>query len=269
MTGWAIIGAVICAILGGVVQAAEPDWPEAISIATGSEGGTYDVYGEGLAKILSRDLGIRVSVIPTNGPTENIAMLADGRAQVGFVTLGVAYHAWEGTGDWEGRPQRGILAAFPMYDTPFHFVTLKESPVAGIGDLAGKRVGVGPEGGSSETYSPGILSRLGAEATAVTGTWEELTAQLKEGSLDALAVAAGVPFPAISELEAENRIRYLPRDLDWGTGPGQPCNSGAGMGPGRRAAGRRMLPRGAEADCGPRRGAHSRDGRKPPIISRL
>ena len=42
------------------------------------------------------------------------------------------------------------------------------------------------------------------------GTWEELTAQLQQGSLDGLAVAAGVPFPAISELEAKNAVRYIP-----------------------------------------------------------
>ena len=63
-------------------RAAEPDWPDAITIATASPGGTYYVYGEGLAKILTRALGIRVSMRPTEGPAENIKLIEAGEAQV-------------------------------------------------------------------------------------------------------------------------------------------------------------------------------------------
>jgi TRAP transporter TAXI family solute receptor len=211
------IGGLLCGMLmlAGATPAAEPDWPEAISIATGSSGGTYDLYGEGLAKLLSRDLGIRVTVIPSDGPSENIELLESGAAQVAFVTLGVARQAWEGTGEWSGvTPRRAMRAIFPMYDTPFHFVVLKEAGAASLADLGGKRIGIGPEGGSSETYTPALLEKLGIAAEFATGTWEELTAQLRDGALDGLAVAAGVPLPAISQLEAENRVRYLPLSPD-------------------------------------------------------
>lgn len=198
-------------LLGALpAQAAEPDWPNAMSIATGSPGGTYDVYGEGLARLLTRTLGIRVVALETAGPSENIQLIENGAAQIGFVTLGVARQAWEGRGDWEGRPQRNLQALFPMYDTPFHFVVLRDSPASAITDIAGKRVGIGPEGGSSETYTPGILTTLGVEASYVTGAWEALTDQLRAGQIDGLAVAAGVPFPAIAGLESEKRVRYLP-----------------------------------------------------------
>jgi len=41
--------------------AAEPGWPQSIAIATASPGGTYDVYGQALADILGKELGIEVT----------------------------------------------------------------------------------------------------------------------------------------------------------------------------------------------------------------
>jgi TRAP transporter TAXI family solute receptor len=196
-------------------RAAEPDWPIAITIATGSAGGTYRAYGEGLARLLTRTVGIRFAAVETAGPSENIQLIEDGTAQVGFVTMGVAQQAWNSAGDWQGEtPRREARAVFPMYDTPFHFVVPTGSQIQGIGDLDGKWVGVGPEGGSSETYSPALLRTLGVEASPASGTWDNLTGQLRQGRIDALAVAAGVPFPAVSELEAAKAIRYVPLSPD-------------------------------------------------------
>lgn len=214
----AIAKSLTAALLGllaaGPLQAqsqAHPGWPDVITIATGSPGGTYFAYGEALARVLSRDLGIRVGTLPTDGPSENIALLDEGKADLGFVTLGVAAQAWDGTAPWtDGREIRDFRAVLPMYDTPFHFIVPKASPAQGLADLAGKRIGVGPEGGTGATYGPKLLETLGVEATYTTGDWDDLEAQMEAGSLDGLAVAAGAPFPAVSALEAKGGARYLP-----------------------------------------------------------
>src|SRR5262249_44691697 len=36
----------------------EPNWPDSLTIGTASPGGTYHVYGAGLAQILTRELGL-------------------------------------------------------------------------------------------------------------------------------------------------------------------------------------------------------------------
>jgi len=211
------IGVLLLATLmwSAPARAAEPDWPEAITVATGSPGGTYHAYGDGLVKILSRALGIRVAMLPTDGPSENIELIESGEAQIGFVTMGVAQQAWNGTGAWTGGVQlRSMRAMFPMYDTPFHFIVLQDSEVRAISDLAGKRLGVGPQGGTSATYTPPLLATLNLDAPLSFGTWEGLTARLQQGALDALAVAAGVPFPAVADLEAKNAVRYVPLTPD-------------------------------------------------------
>jgi hypothetical protein len=189
----------------------EPHWPASLTIGTASPGGTYYAYGEGLAQILTRELGILVTMRPTEGPNHNILLLESGDIQLGFVTQGVALQAWNGTGAWTGgRQLRTMRAMFPMYDTPFQFMVLQESGIQSIADLAGKRVGVGPQGGTAGTYVPEFLKTLKIEAPLAHGDWADLAAQVVDRRIDALAVAAGVPFPSFAEIERRAKVRYLP-----------------------------------------------------------
>jgi uncharacterized protein len=192
------------------VLPADPNWPTTLTVVTASPGGTYHVYGKVLAKILTRALGLPVAERTTEGPSQNIQMIEDGDAQLGFVTIGVAMQAWNGTAEWtNGKQYRSMRALFPMYDTPFHFVALKDLGIGSIAGMAGKRVGVGPQGGTAGTYIPMFLKTLKIDATLSYGTWEELAAELSDGKLDVLAVAAGAPFPAIAGLEAKKKITFV------------------------------------------------------------
>jgi uncharacterized protein len=191
-------------------SAAQPNWPPLLIIATASPGGTYHVYGRGLAKLLTDALDLPVVEQTTEGPRENIQLIEAGDAQLGFVTMGVASEAWNGSGDWtNGRQHREMRALFPMYDTPFHFVAPKDTNIRSLADMAGKRIGVGPETGTAGTYVPRFLSVLNIDATLSHGSWDDLAAHLAEGTIDVLAVAGGVPFPAVGELEAKKGIRYV------------------------------------------------------------
>jgi uncharacterized protein len=194
----------------GSALAAEAHWPPSLTIATASPGGTYYIYGEGLARMLTRELGLPVTMRATEGPSENIALLESGDAQIAFVTLGVALQAWNGTGAWTGKQSRMMRAMFPMYDTPVQFVTTEDSGIQSIAQLSGKRIGVGPRGGTAAAYMPEFFKILKIEAIPAFGDWADLTNQLQARNIDALAVAAGIPFPSIADLEAKGKVRYLP-----------------------------------------------------------
>ena len=126
------------------VQAAENNWPKSLTLATASPGGTYIVYGEALAKILTDKLAITVNSLPTQGPVHNIKLVETGGAQLGFTTMGVALQGWNGSGEWtEGKRFRNMRALFPMYDTPFQVVVLPRSGITAVEQLDNKRVGVG------------------------------------------------------------------------------------------------------------------------------
>lgn len=202
--------ATLATLLGAPLRAAEPHWPQTLVIGTASPGGTYEAYGEGLARLLTRELGVAVSTRATEGPTQNMQLLETGEIQLAFVTQGVALQGWNGTGWTAGKPLRALRVMFPMYDTPFQFMVLADAPAQSLPELAGKRIGIGPQGGTGGTYTPEILKVLKVEGTLVTGDWSDLATQLLERRIDALAVAAGVPFPSFGEIERKAKVRYLP-----------------------------------------------------------
>jgi TRAP transporter TAXI family solute receptor len=192
-------------------SAVEPHWPPSLTIGTASPGGTYYAYGEGLARILTRALNLPVTARATEGPGQNILLLEAGEIQIGFVTLGVALQGWNGSAPWTGGKQlRMMRALFPMYDTPFQFMVLEESGIRSVGELNGKRVGIGPLGGTSGAYMPEFFKVLKVDASLAHGDWADVTNQVQAGSLDALAVAAGVPFPSFIDLERKGKVRYIP-----------------------------------------------------------
>ena len=208
---WAGLCLVVAGLWAGPARAAEPNWPDQLTLVTASPGGTYHTYGAGLARLLSRELGIPVGMRATGGPAENLQLIESGEAQLAFVTMGVALQGWNGTGAWaQGRQYRTARAMFPMYDTPFQLVVLKDSAVQAAADMAGKRVGIGPEGGTAATYVPAMLAALGIQAQPALGSWEDLAGQLEGRQIDVLAAAAGVPFPAVAGLDAKKLVRYVP-----------------------------------------------------------
>src|SRR5207244_157793 len=162
-------------------RAGEPHWPDHLTIGTASPGGTYYVYGEGLAKILTRALDLPVVRQPTEGPVQNIELLEAGEAKLGFVTIGIALQAWNASGIWAGKkPARSMRAIFPMYDTPFQFLVLQESEIRIAADMTGKRVGVGPRGGTSAFYFPAFFDTLKLTVNVVFGEWAELARQVHQ-----------------------------------------------------------------------------------------
>ena len=83
--------AIIAAVaLAGPARSGEPNWPDHLTIGTASPGGTYYVYGEGLAKILTRGHERRASyevagVVNISFPVLNVQGQAIAGLTVPFV----------------------------------------------------------------------------------------------------------------------------------------------------------------------------------------
>ena len=188
----------------------KPGWPRALTLGTASVGGTFFVYGQVWANVVGEKIGVNISTQQTQGPNQNIILVEGGNIELGMTTMGVALQAWNGAGDWtRGQKFREIRALFPMYDTAFHFVALANSGIKSVADLDGKRVGVGPRAGTPGTYFPLMFQALGIKATITNGQAADMASQLADGLIDCFAFAAGLPFPAYSELEATNRVTFF------------------------------------------------------------
>jgi TRAP transporter TAXI family solute receptor len=191
-------------------QAANANWPTTLTLGTASPGGVYYVYGEAVAQLLTQKLGISVNALPTQGPVHNVKLIEAGGAQLGMMTMGVGLQGWKGGGDWTGGKSHQVMRAlFPMYDTTFQFVTLRRSSITTIAQFDKKNVGVGPRAGTGGTYVPAMLKALGVSAQIGNGSFADVAKDLLGGRYDALVMAAGVPFPALKEVEQKEPLTFV------------------------------------------------------------
>jgi uncharacterized protein len=194
---------------------AQPGWPQSIAIATASPGGTYYVYGQALADILGKELGMDVTAQATQGSTRNVILVETGHAALGLITMGIGWEAWNGTGEWtKGQRFRAMRAILPMYDSPFQIAVAKPSNVKSFEQLAGKRIGAGPPGGTSGTYFPRIFEMFKIPVVLSYGSIEETMSQIAAGKLDGVVLATGVPVPALYKLDQEQGMDYVPFSAD-------------------------------------------------------
>jgi TRAP transporter TAXI family solute receptor len=187
------------------------DWPTSFTVGTASQGGTFFVYGSGWANLVADELGLSGGAEVTGGPMQNMALVHTGEAQFGMTTMGPAAESLAGTNPIApGLQMTNACAMFPMYQTPFSITTLSSSGITAISEIpAGARIGFGPAGSTSDTYFPRILEDLGVEFDRRNGGWSDLGSQLQDGLLDVIAFAAGVPIPAVSQLEVQTDVNFI------------------------------------------------------------
>ncbi|WP_025026844.1 TAXI family TRAP transporter solute-binding subunit [Caldalkalibacillus mannanilyticus] len=189
--------------------------PTTVKIGTASQGGTYFIYGAGLAELLQQKLGVSANVEVTGGPVHNMQLTQVRDQDIGLVTLGPAYEGFTGTGDWtDGEKMEDIRIIFPMYTTPFHWWALENAGVTKLEDIKGQRVGVGPAGGTSGTYLPLIHAALDLNTTNVQAGASDMASQQMDGQLDIIGFSAGIPISAVSEIEAQRKIKIFGIDGD-------------------------------------------------------
>lgn len=192
--------------------------PASLTIVTASPGGVYAIYGEGLASVITKATGVKTSTRQTQGPSQNLVLVQSGQAGLGMTTSGPAFEALNGVLDLKrGDKHKKVRALFAMYPTPFQMVALKESGISKMEDFAGKRIGAGPRAGTGGTYWPRWLNTLGINANIQFGGIGDQASQLADGRLDAIVTAAGVPQPAITEIEttkSANIFGMSPKTLE-------------------------------------------------------
>ncbi|MBR0651103.1 TAXI family TRAP transporter solute-binding subunit [Roseomonas terrae] len=211
-----LAGAAFGLTAGGLLRAAHAQprnasWPRALNMGTAAPGGTYALYGPAWGQLVQEATGVNISYRTTQGPNQNIILVQRREVEIGMTTMGVALQAWNGQGAWtQGNKFNDIRALFPMYDTPFHGISLKRSGITQMSQLAGKNIGVGPRGGTPGTYFPLIMDALGYRPAAVRyGSGSDMSGQLQDGLLDAFLFASGVPIPAFSEAETQSEVNFL------------------------------------------------------------
>jgi hypothetical protein len=180
-----------------------------LTIAAGDDSGVYRAISERLAGIWGNDLGIaRPTLQRTNGSLDDIRMLRDGTADIGFSSADVI-------GDVNAGPHR-LRALARVYDDYIQIVVRHGGPIRKLSDLAGRRVSLGAVGSQVAVVANRILNAAGVhtEIQSALGIGDSIKA-LGAGQIDAFFWSGGLPTPTIKALDGSVPIDLL----DLGTDP--------------------------------------------------
>ncbi|XVQ15233.1 TAXI family TRAP transporter solute-binding subunit [Spirillospora sp. CA-255316] len=181
-----------------------------LRLATGGRGGPYEALGARLAAELRRH-GFTVRVLPTAASVANLAMLAEGRADLGFALADSAEDAV--------RVRRLPVAALArLYMNYVHLIVRAESRITAPADLAGRTVSINAGGSGTAVTAERILAAAGATAARGRrarvlrlGLYESIEA-LRSGRIEAFFWSGGVPTPALEEFRRATPIRLIALD---------------------------------------------------------
>ncbi|MDO3705923.1 TAXI family TRAP transporter solute-binding subunit [Micromonospora sp. C28SCA-DRY-2] len=207
----ALLALLLVAALTGLTGCRDaPATPVPIRIATGSPTAVYHAFGQSLAAILNRELpGVRASVVVTAASAENVRLVGNGEAELGFTQADVLPAA--------PAAHPSVLAVARVYDDLLHLVTTAGGPVRTLADLRGRRVSVGAAGSGTEITASRLLevARLGDDAVHRERLGlDDSVAALRAGRIDAFFFSGGLPVRGVEELSGATAIRIV--DLgDW------------------------------------------------------
>ncbi len=179
--------------------------PIPIRIATGSPTAVYHAFGQSLATLLNRELPeVRASVVITAASAENMRLVGEGRAELGFTQADVLP---------TGRQEHpGVLAVARVYDDLLHLVTTAGGPVRSVTDLRGRRVSVGAPGSGTEVTATRLLevAHLGGDRVRRERLGlDESVAALRAGRIDAFFFSGGLPVHGVEELASATATRIV------------------------------------------------------------
>lgn len=186
-----------------------------IRFGTGGTGGVYYAYGSALAPILQEVTGQAVTVKETTGSEANLLLLEGGMADLAIVQSDTLQYAAIGEGSFEGRILSGYSAVGGLYTEACQIVVTKQSGIASIRDLAGKRVSIGAEDSGVTRNAEQILQANGLTTDKLKVSrlaFAESAAAMERGDLDAFFCTAGAPTTAVSELAEKVDVRLISPD---------------------------------------------------------
>ncbi len=190
-------------------------------IVTGGTGGVFYPYGGGLAKILSeRMTNTQATAQVTGGSVDNIKLISEGEADIGFSTIDSAYDGFTGMGAYAHDGPQNVRLIARLYDSFLHVVTVEGSGIDSVASMKGKRISVGSAGSSTESIADRMLAAAGLDPMADIvrdnlGVSESAGA-LSDGKIDAFFWIGGLPTAAVKDLSAagQARLRFIGTALE-------------------------------------------------------
>ncbi|MHA4869974.1 TAXI family TRAP transporter solute-binding subunit [Duganella sp. PWIR1] len=188
----AIVG--VCLLAYWVV---DPAPPRTVRLGSGQENSAYEEFGKKYAAALAKH-GVKVTMVPSAGSSENLRNLKEGKVDIAFVQSGSTN---EEAAEREGLSSLGSLFVEPLW------LFLREEkgkpPITTLTQLRGKKINYGPKGAGSPRLFRQVLELNGVEKGEVERfslANTPATVELLEGRIDGLVFTSAPEAPLIQML---------------------------------------------------------------------
>ena len=152
--------------------------------------------------------------LPSEGGPSNMISVNDGRASFGTSTAESVKEAYDGAGEFNGRPQKRIRHVASFGFSLMFIYAHPDSNIQSIADLKGRKIVYGGGTGSA-LLGKQILDVYGisADVTAARGDTDKARQALEKKEIDAVFSIARLPVPAYSEMVKRQALKIIPLDL--------------------------------------------------------
>jgi TRAP transporter TAXI family solute receptor len=189
------------ALIAGVCLLAywlvDPAPPRTVRLATGQENSAYEEFGKKYAAALAKH-GVKVTLMPSAGSSENLKLLKAGQVDIAFVQSGSTN---EEAAEREGLTSLGSLFVEPLW--LFLRETKGKKPITQLSQLRGMKINYGPKGAGSPRLLRQVLELNGVEKGEVERfslANTPATVELLEGRIDGLVFTSAPEAPLIQML---------------------------------------------------------------------
>jgi TRAP-type uncharacterized transport system substrate-binding protein len=192
---------VICGVI--LFHFVLPAPPETLVMTTGTEGGTYSIFGRRYQEAMACEK-VRLQLLPSSGSVENFNRLKDEsfRVDVGFIQGGTI----------SAKEAPDLVSLGGICYSPLWVFYRGQDTFDDLSVLKGKRIAVGPEGSGARKFSIELL-RASNAAEPPTQFFDLSSAPavkaILEGRVDVIMISSTVDNTLVQELLHAEGIKLM------------------------------------------------------------
>lgn len=180
-----------------------------LKLSAGQSGGIYNPIATSVAELIGQaDPDIKIEVLESDGSAENATRLSTKQTHLALLQ-----------NDTPGDDS--IRSLVPLQIGALHFLARKEAKIKSLGQLEGKKVGVGLETSGTHRLVTELLSHFEVDLNKIDLlplTIQEASKQLRDGDIDAMLMVIGLKTEIIDQTIASGEVEFVP--LGRHAGPG-------------------------------------------------
>jgi len=203
-------------VLGGMGESLAAT--QYVTIGTGGVTGVYYPTGGAISKLVNKkrnEYNLRMTVESTGGSVFNVNALMNGDIEMGVVQSDIQWQAYNGKGEWEGKPQTKLRAMFAIHPEAVTILAAADKNIKSVADMKGKVVNIGAPGTGQRVNATDLFQTAGIdvdkEIKAEGLKPSEAAGMLQDGRIDAYFYTVGHPNGSIKEAVAGARkVSFVP-----------------------------------------------------------